>query len=55
MPSIEETVEKIDAVTVGRVRDYAEKMAGGTGTAMTLYGPASAAPGLDALRARLAA
>ena len=55
VPSIEETVEKIDAVTVGRVRDYAEKMAGGTGTAMTLYGPASAAPGLDALRARLAA
>ena len=55
LPSIDETVEKIDAVTVGRVRDYAAKMAGGTGTALTLYGPADAAPSLDAIRARLAA
>ena len=33
----------------------AGRMAGGTGTALAVYGPADAAPRLDALRERLAA
>ena len=55
VPGVEETVAKIDAVTVADVRTFAEKMAGRTGTALALYGPASAAPTLDSLRERLAA
>jgi predicted Zn-dependent peptidase len=55
VPTIQEAVEHIDAVTVQGVRDYAARMAGRTGTAMTLYGPAQAAPTLEALRDRLAA
>ncbi|SMY06571.1 M16 family metallopeptidase [Flavimaricola marinus] len=55
VPSIEETVEKIDEVTVDAVRTYAEKMVADTGTALTLYGPAEAAPTLEAMRDRLAA
>ena len=55
VPTIEETVERIDAVTLEGVRTYAARMAGGTGTALTLYGPAEAAPSLEALRDRLAA
>ena len=55
VPPVEEQIAKIDAVTVREVRDYAARMAGGTGTALALYGPAEAAPGLDSLRERLAA
>ncbi|WP_373635689.1 M16 family metallopeptidase [Yoonia sp. SS1-5] len=55
IPSIDETVERIDAVTTGDVKSFAAQMAGQAGTAMALYGPAEAAPGLEALKARLAA
>ena len=55
VPTVEEAIERIDAVTVRGVRDFAARMAGGTGTALTLYGPADAAPTLEALRDRLAA
>ncbi len=55
VPSVEEAVAKIDAVTVADVRAHGAAMAGGTGTAMALYGPAAAAPGLEEIRARLAA
>ncbi len=55
IPTVEEAVEKIDAVTVADVRAFAEKTAGGAGTAMALYGPADLAPTLQALRDRLAA
>jgi len=55
VPSIDEAIEKIDAVTVQDVRAFAARMAGQAGTAMALYGPAEHAPTLDALRARLAA
>ncbi|MDX8351462.1 pitrilysin family protein [Cognatiyoonia sp. IB215182] len=55
VPSLDETIERIDAVTTGDVKDFAGQMAGQAGTAMALYGPAEAAPTLDALRARLAA
>ena len=55
IPTIEETIERVDAVTTGDVKDFAGQMAGQAGTAMALYGPAEAAPTLDALKARLAA
>ena len=55
IPSIDETIERIDAVTTGDVKDFAGQMAGQAGAAMALYGPAESAPTLDALKARLAA
>ena len=55
IPSIEETIAHIDDVTTGDVKEFAGKMAGQAGTALALYGPAEAAPTLDALKARLAA
>lgn len=55
IPSIEETIKRIDNVTTGDVREFAAHMAGHAGSAMALYGPASSAPSLDDLRTRLAA
>ena len=55
VPTIDEAIEKIDAVTMRDVRAYAARMAGGTGTALALYGPAESAPTLATLRERLAA
>jgi len=55
VPSIEETVERIEAVSTADVRAMAARMAGQAGSALALYGPVERAPGLDALRARLAA
>ncbi len=55
VPEVEETVEKIDAVTTGDVRDLAARLAAGAPFAMALYGPVDRAPHLDALKARLAA
>ena len=55
IPTIDETIERVDAVTTGDVKDFAGQMAGQAGTALALYGPAEAAPTLDALKARLAA
>ncbi|KAA9008062.1 M16 family metallopeptidase [Histidinibacterium aquaticum] len=55
VPTIEETVQRVEAVTVADVKAFGERMAGQTGSAMALYGPVSEAPSLDALRARLAA
>ena len=55
IPGLEETIARIDDVTTGDVKDFAGQMAGQAGTAMALYGPADAAPTLDALKARLAA
>jgi predicted Zn-dependent peptidase len=55
IPGIEETIERIDAVTTADVRAFAGQMAGGAGTALALYGPAEHAPTLGALRERLAA
>ena len=54
IPTVAETVESIDAVTTGDVRDFAARTAQ-AGAALTLYGPADAAPSLEALRARLVA
>ena len=55
IPTIDETVAQIDAVTTGDVKAFAAQMAGDAGTAMALYGPANAAPALDDLKARLVA
>ena len=55
IPTIDETIERVDDVTTGDVKDFAGQMAGQAGTALALYGPAQAAPTLDALKARLAA
>jgi predicted Zn-dependent peptidase len=55
VPTIEEAIEKIDAVTTRDVRDFAGRMAGQAGAALALYGPAEGAPTLDALKERLAA
>ncbi|MGP3698707.1 M16 family metallopeptidase [Rhodobacter sp. NSM] len=54
VPGLDEAVEKIDAVTVGAVRDYAERMAQSR-SALALYGPAEHAPALQQIRERLAA
>ncbi|MFQ1699110.1 M16 family metallopeptidase [Loktanella agnita] len=55
IPTIEETIARIDAVTTGDVKAFGGQMAGQAGAAMALYGPAEAAPRLEALKARLAA
>ncbi len=55
IPSLEETIERIEDVDTRKVRDFAGKMAGNSGAAMALYGPADAAPTLDELKARLVA
>lgn len=54
VPSLEETVKKIDAVSVADVREIAGQMSEGK-AALAVYGPAENAPGLDDLRKRLAA
>jgi predicted Zn-dependent peptidase len=55
IPSLDETITSIDAVTTGDVRSFAGEIATQAGAAMALYGPAEAAPTLDALKARLVA
>jgi predicted Zn-dependent peptidase len=55
VPGVEEQIAKIEAVTTRDVRDFAGRMAGETGLALAVYGPAEAAPRLDDLRDRLAA
>ncbi len=52
---LEETVAQIDAVGLHEVRDFAGTLLGQAGSALALYGPAEAAPGLEELRERLAA
>ncbi|KIN63846.1 Protease [Sulfitobacter noctilucicola] len=55
IPPLSETIEKIDAVTTGDVRDLAERMAAEAPAALALYGPVEDAPGLEDLQARRAA
>jgi predicted Zn-dependent peptidase len=54
VPSADEAVAKIDAVTTDAVRTYAGAMLGAR-TALALYGPVKGAPGIDTIKARLAA
>jgi len=55
VPTVEEQVAQIEAVTAGAVRAHAGRMAAGGQAALALYGPVKRAPGLAALTARLAA
>ncbi len=52
---LDEIVGRIDAVDLRQVRDFAGSLLGQAGSALALYGPAEAAPGLEELRERLAA
>ncbi|SDD31448.1 M16 family metallopeptidase [Ruegeria marina] len=55
VPSLEETIARIDAVTTADVRAFAETMAITAPAALALYGPVSGAPGLAELQERRAA
>ncbi|MCB2134446.1 MAG: insulinase family protein [Rhodobacteraceae bacterium] len=55
VPDTEETLAQIDAVNLGAVTGFAERLPVGAATALALYGPVDHAPRLEALRERLAA
>ena len=55
VPTIEDTIERIDAVTTGDVRAFGGRILGNAGSAMALYGPVENAPALEELKARLVA
>lgn len=55
VPSLDDTIARIDAVTTGDVRDFAAQLAAEAPAALALYGPVDSAPGLDAIRERRAA
>jgi len=55
VPPIEDTVEKIDAVTTGDAREFAAGLVDRAQAALALYGPVSAAPDHAQLTGRLAA
>ncbi len=55
VPSLEDTVAKIDAVCTEDVRAFAEEMAVKAPAALALYGPVSGAPSLATLQERRAA
>lgn len=55
VPGVEEIVQKIDAVTLGDVKGFAETMAVSAPAALALYGPVSQAPTLEAMQERRAA
>ncbi|MGV6847671.1 MAG: M16 family metallopeptidase [Marinibacterium sp.] len=55
VPPLEETVAKIDAVSTGHVRSFAEDMATTALAALALYGPIDAAPSLAEMQALRAA
>ncbi|WP_375260946.1 M16 family metallopeptidase [Palleronia sp.] len=54
IPTLEETVDKIDEVTLAQVRGFGARMVQ-SAPAMALYGPIDGAPGLTDLSGRLAA
>ncbi len=55
VPTLEETVAKIEAVNVTAVRGFASELCGRNSAAMALYGPVDAAPELPELLAALSA
>ncbi|MEL6680520.1 MAG: insulinase family protein, partial [Pseudomonadota bacterium] len=55
VPTLEETVAKIDAVNRQSVTDYAARLCARGSTAMAIYGPVEGTPELPALTERLAA
>ncbi|MEP5730626.1 MAG: pitrilysin family protein [Sulfitobacter sp.] len=52
VPPLTETIEMIDAVTTGDVRDLAERIVQTAPAALSLYGPVDQAPTLDELQER---
>lgn len=52
VPTVDEAVAKIDAVSLPAVRSYAEALTAAP-AALALYGPVEAAPGLEEIRAGL--
>jgi predicted Zn-dependent peptidase len=54
VPDVDEAVARIDAVTVAGVRTFGERLTTGP-AALALYGPVKRAPGIEAIRERLAA
>ncbi len=54
VPGLDETIARIDAVTLEEVRAFGARLAGER-AAMALYGPTARAPELAAIRERLAA
>ncbi len=55
VPSLEETVARIDAVTTGDVREFAQMTVTDAPVALALYGPIDTAPNLTVLQERRAA
>lgn len=55
VPPLEDTIARIDAVTTGDVREFAEAMAVSAPAALALYGPIDSAPTLAQLQERRAA
>jgi predicted Zn-dependent peptidase len=55
VPTLEETIDKIEAVSRTRVRDFAAGLCASDRMSVALYGPVADAPGADRLKARLAA
>lgn len=55
VPSLEETIQHIDAVNSARLKDYASALVARAPAAMALYGPGVQAPPIEELRQRLAA
>jgi predicted Zn-dependent peptidase len=55
VPSVEETLARIEAVTAADLRDVAERLIGGAGPALALLGPIRGAPDRASLVRRLAA
>ncbi|MEO1536594.1 MAG: pitrilysin family protein [Pseudomonadota bacterium] len=55
VPSLEETVEKIDAVSVEKTREFVARLARAGNAALALYGPVSTAPTVEEMAAHLAA
>ncbi|SPF80971.1 M16 family metallopeptidase [Pseudoprimorskyibacter insulae] len=52
VPPLEDTISKIDSVTTGDVRDFAEHIVTTAPAAMALYGPVASAPAFADLQAR---
>ncbi len=55
VPSLDETIAKVDAVTQDRAQAFAQTLARKSNPVMALYGPVADAPALEGLKARLAA
>jgi len=55
VPPLKEAVEKIDAVSVEGVAEFARGLCRANAASLALYGPVSSAPGIEALKARLTA